>query len=36
MRVNIKAATDAMVASLNEAGTPISDFNKETLKPGNE
>lgn len=32
MRVNIKAATDAMVASLNEAGTPISDFNKGNIK----
>ena len=32
MRVNIKAATDAMVASLNEAGTPISDFNKGSIK----
>jgi NAD+ synthase len=32
MRVNIKAATDAMVVSLNEAGTPISDFNKGNIK----
>lgn len=32
MRVNIKAATDAMVASLNEADTPISDFNKGNIK----
>lgn len=32
MRVNIKVATDAMVASLNEAGTPISDFNKGNIK----
>ena len=32
MRVNIKAATDAMVASLNEAGTPVSDFNKGNIK----
>ncbi|MCC4332885.1 ammonia-dependent NAD(+) synthetase [Limosilactobacillus reuteri] len=32
MRVNIKAATDMMVASLNEAGTPISDFNKGNIK----
>lgn len=32
MRVNIKAATDAMVASLNEAGMPISDFNKGNIK----
>ena len=32
MRVNIKAATDAMVTSLNEAGTPISDFNKGNIK----
>lgn len=32
MRVNIKAATDAMVASLNEAGTSISDFNKGNIK----
>lgn len=32
MLVNIKAATDAMVASLNEAGTPISDFNKGNIK----
>lgn len=32
MRVNIKAATDAMVASLNEAGTPISDFSKGNIK----
>ena len=32
MRVNIKAATDAMVAFLNEAGTPISDFNKGNIK----
>ena len=32
MRVNTKAATDAMVASLNEAGTPISDFNKGNIK----
>ena len=32
MRVNIKAATDAMVASLNEAGTPISDFNKGNIE----
>ena len=32
MRVNNKAATDAMVASLNEAGTPISDFNKGNIK----
>ena len=32
MRVNIKAATDAMVASLNEAGTPIRDFNKGNIK----
>lgn len=32
MRVNIKAATDAMVASLNKAGTPISDFNKGNIK----
>ena len=32
MRVNIKAATDAMVATLNEAGTPISDFNKGNIK----
>lgn len=32
MRVNIKAAADAMVASLNEAGTPISDFNKGNIK----
>ena len=32
MRVNIKAATDAIVASLNEAGTPISDFNKGNIK----
>lgn len=32
MRVNIKTATDAMVASLNEAGTPISDFNKGNIK----
>lgn len=32
MRVNIKSATDAMVASLNEAGTPISDFNKGNIK----
>lgn len=32
MRVNIKAATDIMVASLNEAGTPISDFNKGNIK----
>lgn len=32
MRVNIKAATDVMVASLNEAGTPISDFNKGNIK----
>lgn len=32
MRVNIKAATDAMVASLNEAGTPISDFNNGNIK----
>lgn len=32
MRVNIKAATDAMVASLNEAGTPISNFNKGNIK----
>lgn len=32
MRVNIKAATDAMVASLNETGTPISDFNKGNIK----
>jgi len=32
MRVNINAATDAMVASLNEAGTPISDFNKGNIK----
>lgn len=32
MRVNIKEATDAMVASLNEAGTPISDFNKGNIK----
>ena len=32
MRINIKAATDAMVASLNEAGTPISDFNKGNIK----
>ena len=31
MRVNIKAATDAMVVSLNEAGTPISDFNKGNI-----
>ncbi|MBB1095902.1 ammonia-dependent NAD(+) synthetase [Limosilactobacillus sp. BG-MG3-A] len=32
MRVNIKAATDTMVASLNEAGMPISDFNKGNIK----
>ncbi|MCC4324843.1 ammonia-dependent NAD(+) synthetase [Limosilactobacillus reuteri] len=32
MRVNIKATTDAMVASLNEAGTSISDFNKGNIK----
>ena len=32
MRVNIKAATDAMVVSLNEAGTPISDVNKGNIK----
>ena len=32
MRVNIKAATDAMVASLNEAGTPISEVNKGNIK----
>ena len=32
MRVNIKAATDAMVASLNEAGTPISECNKGNIK----
>lgn len=32
MRVNIRAATDAMVVSLNEAGTPISDFNKGNIK----
>ena len=32
MRVNIKAATAAMVVSLNEAGTPISDFNKGNIK----
>ena len=32
MRVNIQAATDAMVVSLNEAGTPISDFNKGNIK----
>lgn len=32
LRVNIKAATDEMVTSLNKAGTPISDFNKGNIK----
>ncbi|MDO4903406.1 MAG: ammonia-dependent NAD(+) synthetase [Limosilactobacillus sp.] len=32
VRVNIKPATDAMVASLEEAGAEISDFNKGNIK----
>lgn len=32
LRVNIKPATDAMVKSLTEAGSTISDFNKGNIK----
>lgn len=32
LRVNIKPATDAMAASLEEAGAKISDFNKGNIK----
>lgn len=32
LRVNIKAAVDAQVAAVEEAGLPISDFNKGNIK----
>lgn len=32
LRVNIKPATDAMVAAVEQAGTKISDFNKGNIK----
>ena len=32
LRVNIKAAVDAQVAAVEEAGLPVSDFNKGNIK----